>query len=87
MDPPTVKDWNPRFVAYARSQGRTPEDQAGFDDELYPGGRMTGFILWMSHQWEKFRGNRSRYTPWSQEDYAAFDAMIGVEPDEPHKEG
>lgn len=39
--------WNPRYVAYARQHGRTPEAQMEFDREEYPGGCMVGFMLWV----------------------------------------
>lgn len=42
--------WNPRYVAFARAHGRTPEEQAQFDDTKWPGGCMVGFQLWISQQ-------------------------------------
>lgn len=45
---------NPRYVAYCKSQGRTPDDQLKHDEEKYPGGSMTGFILWTNEKWNEF---------------------------------
>lgn len=42
--------WNPRYVAFAKAHGRTPEQQHLFDDEKWPGGRGIGFSLWISQQ-------------------------------------
>jgi hypothetical protein len=48
--------WNPRYVIYAYAHDkRTPEEMGDFDRERYPGGCMTGFILWMDEQWAEFR--------------------------------
>lgn len=49
-DHPTPRQWNPRYVAFARAHGRTPEEQAVFDDQKWPGGCMVGFQLWISQQ-------------------------------------
>jgi len=39
---------NPRYLEYCRAMGRTdPEEQMEADEEKFPGGCMTGFILWI----------------------------------------
>ena len=45
---------NPKYVAYAKAHGRTPEEMMQHDAEAYPGGCMTGFILWMSEMKKEF---------------------------------
>ena len=76
-----VKRWNPRYVAYARAHGRTPEEMRAHDEKAWPGGRACGFILWMSEQWARWRRERSRgtYELTSNEDQADFDVMIGAQ--------
>lgn len=37
---------NPRYANYARAHGRTPEQQLEQDRLDWPGGVMTGFLLW-----------------------------------------
>lgn len=46
--------WNPRYVAFARSNGRTVEEQIAID-RARPSGRMMPFILWNSGKVEEFR--------------------------------
>lgn len=46
---------NPRYVAYARSQGRSPAAQLRHDLEEYPGGCMCGFILWIRARVREFQ--------------------------------
>lgn len=43
-------EWNPRYVAYARAHGLSPEGMKARDQIEWPGGVMCGFILWNSAQ-------------------------------------
>jgi hypothetical protein len=45
---------NPRYLAYCRAHGRTPAEMLEHDDKEWPGGKMTGFILWLDEQWMEF---------------------------------
>lgn len=45
---------NPRYAAYARAHGRTPRAQLAHDALTWPGGRMTGYILWVDEQKQRF---------------------------------
>ena len=47
-----MADGNPRFAAYARAHGRTPEEQSAHDRQRFPGGSMAGFLTWNSARWE-----------------------------------
>jgi hypothetical protein len=49
--------YNPRYTAYAVSNGRTEEDQLNHDKEAFPGGCMTGFMAWIGEQWRLFGGS------------------------------
>lgn len=76
MTQPDVS-YNPRYAAYAKVHGRTPDAQLAFDKTAWPGGCMTGFILW----------NRERLVQASKEipeaffmgqisDHAAYDRWL-----------
>ena len=39
---------NPRFLAYCRAHGMSPQEMFAHDREKYPGGLMCGFITWHS---------------------------------------
>lgn len=47
--------WNPRYVAFAASQDRTPEAQLEHDRQKFQGGCMVPFILWISEKKRTFR--------------------------------
>lgn len=44
--------WNPRYVAYAAAHRVDPATMLQRDREAWPGGHMTGFILWMNTAWK-----------------------------------
>lgn len=41
---------NPRYRAYCRFHGLSPEKMAEVDEKRWPGGRMCGFILWIGER-------------------------------------
>lgn len=81
-----ASDWNPRYVLYAASLGEAPEQTRERDAERWPGGRNTGFMLWISARWQewcKLRGYRrtasgSNNTTLTDVDHAEFDAWLGT---------
>lgn len=50
--------WNPCFVAYAKVDGLTPNQVLERDYRRWPGGKMTGFMLWIAEQVRAFRKRR-----------------------------
>ena len=49
------KEFNPRFVAYSRLNGNTPEIQIEKDKMEYPGGCMAGFIIWIDQKLREYK--------------------------------
>jgi len=88
-DPPVEKPWNTRYLEYARAHERTPERMLEWDRERFPGGKMAGFILWMSGRWQdwaksvgrKYDGGGMR-EPLTQADQDAFDTWLKTHVDE-----
>jgi len=69
--------WNPRYVAYAKAHGKTPDAMMEHDRDAWPGGCMCGFILWMSEQEMAFwkacpSAFLNRYTICDQDAWTAF---------------
>jgi hypothetical protein len=46
MDIASARNWNPRYVAYALENGRTPAEQLAHDKAQYPGACMVLFLVW-----------------------------------------
>ena len=79
---------NPNFLAYAASRGMTADEVMAADEQEYPGGSMTGFILWIAKMKQQFyrvspqnffssSDRRWKYTPYDQiEDYAAWEQYL-----------
>ncbi len=47
-------DWNPYYLTYAAASGLSPEAMLHYDSERFPGGKMCGFIIWMSQRWQEW---------------------------------
>lgn len=50
-----IAQWNRRFTLYAKWNGRSEEGQLARDAEVYPSGKMTGFILWCSQRRQEYK--------------------------------
>ena len=74
----TEPGWNSRYLAYCRSQGRTPEQQREWDWQESPGAVMMNFSLWIQDRWWEWR--KMRGYPGSQimthGDHLAFDKWL-----------
>lgn len=78
----TVEEFNPRYVAYARAHGKTPEEMIEYDHVAWPGGCMCGFMIWMSVKKQAFfKTCRSafldRYAICDQDKWTAFLVDMG----------
>jgi hypothetical protein len=69
---------NPRYAAYARANGLTPEAQLAADRAAWPGGAMAGYILWMHARWAEWRQAHGPgpNEPISETGHVAFDAWL-----------
>ncbi len=73
---------NPRYLAYCKSQGEPdPDKMMEKDKELYPGGFMCGFILWIQSMWNEWKEENKKFykgdsrTP-SDSDHDLFDSWL-----------
>ena len=71
---------NPRFDAYAKEHSKTPEEMLEMDREKYPGGCMTGYIIWMSEKRQEFyKVNPGAFIDrYNMVDHKAFDKFLGI---------
>lgn len=69
--------WNQRYVAYAQAHGRSPEAMLEHDGEQWPGGKMCGFMIWVSQrkqEWMQLHGRKGDLGLVSDEDHESFTA-------------
>lgn len=73
--------FNNRYVAYAASQNRTPNQALIQDARDYPGGKMAGFMCWIRDAWRRWAqetGEKKEYGDgWSERQHDAFDQWLG----------
>jgi hypothetical protein len=70
--------YQPRYLAYCASHGKTPAQMLRHDRKAWPGGKMCGFILWISARWQEWKkaNGRGRWDVLSQADHDNFDAWL-----------
>jgi hypothetical protein len=77
-----TRKWNPRYVQYAKAHGSTPARQLTADTAAWPGGKMAGFMVWMSEAWSEFRQQhgyrRDDEKDGSDERQREFDTWLGT---------
>ncbi len=74
--------WNPRYLAYCKAHGMEPEAMTAHDDQRWPGGCMTGYILWNQSKWAEFHKlTENRYklhAGTTKEGHAEFDRWLNA---------
>lgn len=70
--------YQPRYIAYCRANGNTPQAQDVADRQLWPGGLMCGFILWTQNKWREWQKETGRadLNALTTADHDAFDAWL-----------
>ena len=46
------REWNPRYVAYAKAHGKTPEEMLAL--EIGENHKFVNFIIWIHGKWAAF---------------------------------
>ncbi|MGH7164997.1 MAG: hypothetical protein ACREIS_05665 [Nitrospiraceae bacterium] len=76
----SLADWNPRYLAYGRDEhpGLGPDAILDADDERWPGGCMTGFMIWIGRRWTEWLKAHPEADPHilTDENHAAFDEWL-----------
>jgi len=71
-----MTEYQPRYLAYCRAHGNTPDQQMQADAKAYPGGCMCGFILWINQKWAEWFGIVGRKHVLSEDDHRQFDEWL-----------
>lgn len=82
-----MQRYTPHYVAYAHAHGRTPAAMLAHDRDAWPGGRMAGFMVWMSERRREWLALRrwERDAILDEEDERAYDAwLLAWRPAQPH---
>lgn len=79
-----MKEYQSRFVAYCKAQGREPEAQLDHDRILWPGGHMAGYMLWIEERWKEWfaaENIRRSQCVLSDKDHVHFDLWLADKDD------
>lgn len=73
-----IREWNPRYVAYADAHGKTPDQMLAHDKAEHPGGCMMEFMFWIGARWREWDRLNGHADPgWhSSADHVAFDGWL-----------
>ena len=72
----TETESNPRYVLFARSYGRTPEEQLEVDRQRSEAATMGDYMGWLSVWWAVWTQRTGHVGALTAHDHAAFDAWL-----------
>lgn len=73
----SVHEWQPRWVAYAAHEGRTPDQQAAHDRNAHGAFLSHRFIAWIDAAWKAWAASTgARLTGLTEADHDAFDTWL-----------
>jgi len=83
-----IPEFQPRYVAYARDHGRSCGEMLAHDMQAWPGGRMTGFLLWVPAAWKAWAAASGEVpewpdNSWSPRQHETFDAWLASDDRDP----
>lgn len=58
MSAAPVDRWQPRYLAYCKSRGLSPQRVLDLDRMRWPGGCMAGYLLWIAERWAAWERER-----------------------------
>lgn len=74
------EEYQSRYVAYASAHGNIPPEQLKHDSVNWPGGKMAGYLIWITQMWRTWAdeaGEVAQYgDAWSPSQHTAFDAWL-----------
>jgi hypothetical protein len=73
-------DYHPRYKAYAKHHGATPDEMLAGDNERFPGGCMTGYIIWIGERWREWDTLTGHTGPHTRADHTDFDKWLATYP-------
>ena len=70
---------NPRYLAYCKAHGKTPDEMVAHDLPKYSTGIFFDFPLWIEGKWYEWRkANNKVGVALRQQDHADFDKWLAV---------
>lgn len=68
--------YQPRYVAYAKAHGKTPDEMMEHDNWHQSGGCMLSYIFWITAHWREWDALTKHVGPHSDADCAKFDEWL-----------
>lgn len=74
----TSSIFHPRYLAYCFAHGKKPAHMLRHDAEVYPGGRMAGYVVWISQRWGRWKAAKGyrRNASMTEADHVEFDRWL-----------
>lgn len=73
-----LKEWNHRYVCYAKANGKSPDEMLAFDKERHPSACMCEYTIWNSAKWSEWRklNGIQPHAPLSAKQHKQYDAWL-----------